>query len=920
MTPLVGRERECLLVERLVAGARVGQSGVLVLVGEAGIGKTALLDQAAAFAGDARVLRATGTESERDVPFGGLLQLLGPTLGELNGIPGPQADALAVALALRHGPAGDRLAVGAATLSLLGRYAEDRPLVVLVDDVQFLDAATVDALTFAVRRLVAEPIAVLAAVRTGEPSELLDAGLSVLDVAGIDIAAAGDLVATRSGSPASADLVARLHRATAGNPLAILELSTDLARIDVLSPDAPLPVPETLTRAFARRADGLSASARTVLLLAATAGDDLAVVGRAAECSGVPLDALAEAERAGLVTIADGRATFRHPLVRSAVYRGAAADARRAAHAAVATALPVTEVDRRAWHLAESTLGVDEAAAATVEEVGRRARDRSAHAVAATSFERAARLSPDSADRARRYVDAAGAAWLAGQGDRASELLSRARPPTAAVDGLRAQIAARRGSLAEARDLFAASAGEMAKADHDAAIGLLADTVDCCFYLCDAESAVDAAVRIDELLDGGAGARAHVLGGLAAGIAHVLAGTGGVDRIRHAVELLAEHPDLLDDPLRRAWPVRGALWLRESELGRLMVQRAVDELRDRAAVGALPYLLFHLARDDATTDAWARGESTYAEAIRLARETGQTTELAISLAGLTWLQARLGREGDCRANAAEALEVCGAHRVHVGRVWVLFALGDLELGAGRPADAATHFARLDRALDELGVRDVDLHPGVELTEVYQRLGRHEEAAACAHRYHDRAAAKGQPWALARAHRALGMCAQDDGIDGHFHAALELHARTPDVFEDARTRLAYGSRLRRARRRVDARGHLRDALATFDRLGARPWADLAATELAATGERARRRSAGAVTELTPQELQIALMLAEGRTTRQAAAALFLSPKTVDYHLRHVYTKLGVHSRPELAAALAPPARAPARAPARNDHDM
>jgi DNA-binding CsgD family transcriptional regulator len=317
----------------------------------------------------------------------------------------------------------------------------------------------------------------------------------------------------------------------------------------------------------------------------------------------------------------------------------------------------------------------------------------------------------------------------------------------------------------------------------------------------------------------------------------------------------------------------------------------------------LPFLLGHVAIDHAATDNWTMALAGYDEAIALARETNQRADLALALGGLARLDARRGIEGACRAHAAEARGVGRELGARIVEVWAVAALGDLELALGRPEAAVEHYREQESLLDELGIGDADLSPAAELVEAYLRLGRLEEAASQADALEARARAKGQPWSLARAARCRGLLAADDDMDRHFEEAVRAHAQTPDVFEAARTRLAYGARLRRARKRVRAREELRAALDDFDRLGATPWADRARTELSATGETARRRDPSTLDALTPQELQIGLLLAQGRTTREAAAALFLSPKTIEYHLRNVYRKLGIHSRDELAATLA-----------------
>ena len=905
---LVGRERERHLIDGLLAAARVGQSGVLVLTGEVGIGKSSLLENAAASATDMRLLRATGTESEAEVPFGGLLQLLRPALVHLDRIPAPQADALAAALALRPGTGGDRFAVGAATLSLLSRFAEDQPLAVLVDDAHLLDLPSAQALVFAARRLTADPVLLLAAVRDGHPSPVTEAGLPELHVGGLSPAASGELV-TSTRSRLTTAAATRLYEATGGNPLALLELAGDVELLDALPPGAPVPVPARLARVFARRADRLSQEARTALLTAAAAGNDPTLIARACALLGVDAAAFEEAETADLVSVAGGTVAFRHNLVRSALWSEASPGARRAVHSALAAALPEDDVDRRAWHLGEAALGPDDETARLLEAAAVRARDRSAHAVAATGFERAARFSPEPADAAERLVSAAESAWRAGSADSANALLARAsglpRSPALRIraSGLRGTVAARTGSVERARDELMAAAEESAGTDPDAAVLLLADAIQACFFLADTAGVAAAASRIDRLVDRATTEPARWLADVAGGIAAVLTGQGGPERIRRALRLVDPAGPLLREPRPAPCLVLGVLFLRESGTGRELVAGVVDALRQRSDLGTLPLLLFLVARDAATQDRWDTAEVDYSEGIALARETGATSDLAACLAGLAWLEARQGRETACRQHAAEAAEISGQKHLAVFRVWSLSALGDLELGLGRPQAALEHYERLDALLDRLGLDDVDLSPGPELAEALGRLGRSSEARAQAARYAERAAAKGQPWALARAARSLGLTCYDAEVDRHFTEALEHHGRTVDPFELSRARLSFGARLRRARRRVEAREQLRAALATFDQLGAAPWAEQTVAELRATGETAHRRRTSTTTDLTPQELRIATMLAGGRTTREAAAALFLSPKTVEYHLRHVYIKLGISSRGQLADTLA-----------------
>jgi DNA-binding CsgD family transcriptional regulator len=912
---LVGRTSERRALDALLAGARVGGSGVLVLTGEPGIGKTSLLEEATSMTGTMRVLRAAGVPSEQSVPFAGLLQLLRPLLPLLDHIPLPQSRALSSALLLD--PGGDvepsRFAVGAATLSLLCRAAEDQPIAVLVDDAHLLDSPSAEALVFAARRIVADAVAMVFAIRAGEVAGPWWDSLPALRVEGLDLEAARELVARSSGSAVRHDQLVRLHDATAGNPLGLLELGQRVDELDATPQTRPAAVSEQLTRAFIGRADGLGPSARAALVVAAADSVSVATVGAACALLGFPGAALLEAEDAGLLSVDGDRLEFRHPLVRSAVYGAADAATRRAVHRALAAVVPEDQSDRLAWHLSEGALGPDEATARTLEEVGARAWARGAYAIAANTHERAAQLSHAAAPRGRRLASAGEAAWLAGRGERAVDLLDRALG-CAPDPVLRAHIAEVRGAVETRSGSLDAALATLMQAAQDVratapatAIRLLSDAIHVCFYLADPATAMLASATIEELSGSSVDAQTRFLGSMASGMALILDGAGdrGTAMVRAAAHRLATGGDETTDRFRLPLRLQGTLWLRDAGPDRQEVRRAIDHLRDEAALGSLPYLLFHVARDAATTDRWDDAESAYLEAVRLARETGQSTDLAVSLAGLACVYARQGRVEECRENVEVAAELAERNHVRLGTFWVLFARGDAASGLGDPGAAVVHYEALESLLTSTGFADPDQSCGAELVETYLQLGRRAEAERACGEISDRARAKGQPWALARAHRSAGLCSGEDAGDEHFRTALDLHASTPDRYETARTELAFGARLRRRRRRVEARPLLRSALATFERLGAVPWADRAARELEATGESAHRREASAVSGLTPQERQIAQLLVAGRTTRETAAALFISPKTVEYHLRHVYLKLDVRSRSALAEMIGRP---------------
>ena len=484
-------------------------------------------------------------------------------------------------------------------------------------------------------------------------------------------------------------------------------------------------------------------------------------------------------------------------------------------------------------------------------------------------------------------------------------LLAEARAATAdaallvRIDRLAGEIAVRRGPVMRGHAMLIATA---ALAEADAAVAMLADAGCACLYAGEAVEMLATAERAAALAATGVSPRSRFLAGASLGMAQVLGGdaAAGTRSIHAAIALAEEDPALREDPELLPWLAIGPIFLREADAGRPLLDHALDAARDRAAVGALPRVLNLIARDQATTDRWARADATYREAIDLARESGQKTELAFGVAGLAWLLARRGRADECRAYAAEAAELSGALGTRLPLLWATNALAELELATGAPERAAERLRGLQTLLRDFAITDVDLSPVPELVDALLRIRRREEAAEPVAALLAAAEAKGQPWSLARALRASGLV--EDDFEARFERALALHALTPDSFETGRTRLAYGERLRRARERRRAREQLRAALEAFERLDAAPWAQRARTELEATGETLRRRDPSAVEALTPQEVRIAHLLAAGRTTREAAAALFLSPKTVEFHLRSLYRKLDIHSRAELAAAV------------------
>jgi DNA-binding CsgD family transcriptional regulator len=512
--------------------------------------------------------------------------------------------------------------------------------------------------------------------------------------------------------------------------------------------------------------------------------------------------------------------------------------------------------------------------------------------------------------RAARLLQAAGNAWLGGRADAADESLVAARRLAGPelrteIDELAGHMAMRRGAVAEGYRMLVAVAETLEPRDRLQAIRILCDAVCSTMAAGNPNAYLTAAEHAIELLQDGDPLEVAAVAHVAYGTVAILAGRGddGPRHLHEAAQLFTRLPLDGSDPLLLMCAGLTGLFLRESETGRYLIERALVEARDHAPTSALPVVVFYLGRHAFATDRWALARSLYEEAIRVAHETAQKAWLVGPVSGLAWLDALEGRADECRANAAEGLALAESMGLVVYGSWAHIAHGMLELGLGRAELALHHLRECEATLEGSSVTDPDVLPSPDIVEALVRLGRRTEAQAVATRYAGAAAAKGQPFALARSARANGLVADDRHFAELFDEALLHHESTPDSFERARTHLHYGERLRRVRKRVEARKHLRAALKTFDELGAAPWGERAMVELQASGETARVRDASHRRQLTPQELQVALTLAEGSTTREAAARLYLSPKTVEYHLRHVYDKLEIRSREELRAALA-----------------
>ncbi|TDD22707.1 helix-turn-helix transcriptional regulator [Nonomuraea diastatica] len=871
---LYGRSAEVSALDEAIARAHDGFGGAVVLRGEAGAGKTALLETAAARGGAMRVLRTSGAESESDLAFAALHQALWPMAGLLGALPEPQSDAVRAALGQAAGGAGDRFLVGAGVLSLLVEAAIPDGLICLIDDFHWIDRASADALLFAARRLGTERIAMVFAVRGDAPVKGVP---QTVEVRGLPEAAAAELLESRHG-PLPGPVRRELITLTGANPLALKEIAARLTPAQLAGRQAlPDPLPGG-TRLFGDRVSGLSAAARLVALVAVVE-TGLDVVLRAAErlAAGAGAAALAELEDSGLAEVSGTGVRFRHPLMRSAIHEAAAAADLRHVHAVLAE---LTEGDRRAWHLAGAALGWSEEVAAALVAAAGRARDRGGYGAAATALARAAELSPGPRERAVRLKDAAVAAWLGGRPGQAESLLAEAREGAGGDAALTMEIAQLRGR-------FELNSGNAAEAVRIMAVGdsmdLLADAMEAASYVGDTAAMAELGRR----------AVAHTEGFLrdaVAGIGLTLEGdAAGPGLLRRALLRVDE----LEDAAGYLWAAAAAGALGETDLAGDLATRAGQVARVSGMAGQLPVVLEFVATADRLAGRLARSQAVSEEGLALAREAGYENTVAAHLANLAVLAALRGEEEPCERQAREALAIALPHRVGLRAGVAAYALAMLDLCLGRHEAAHDRFRAIAAAGPGAG------HPTVVWRTLPDRIeaavGAGDEAAArAALQVYERSA---QHAATSESRALLARCR---GLTGSGEAALldalRLHT---NPFEAARTAMLLGERLRRAQRPGEARAQLRLAWETFERAGARPWARRAQEELRAAGESGAAPPSSVLDALTPQELRIAGLVADGLSSKQIAAQLFLSPRTVEYHLYKIYPKLGIGSRTELA---------------------
>jgi DNA-binding CsgD family transcriptional regulator len=902
---LRGREAERARLDQLLRAVRAGQSAVLVLRGQAGIGKTALLDYAAERSEGCRVVRAVGVESEMELPFAALHQLCTPLLDGRERLPPPQRDALATAFGLSSGPRPDRFLVGLAVLSLLSDGAEAEPLICLVDDAQWLDRSSAQVLSFVARRLEAESVILLFAERDQDELDEL-AGLPELRLQGLSDADARGLLASANVGPLDERVRDRIIAESRGNPLALLELPRGLSSASLIGGFAMpngLPLPSRIEASFRRRVGQLPTETQRLLLVAAAEPiGDPTLLWRAAAELGIPIEAAAPAEADDLMEVG-ARVTFRHPLLRSAIYRAASPDERREAHRALAGATdPEVDPDRRAWHRAHAALAPDDDVAAELELSAGRAQARGGLAAAAAFLERAAALTPEPDRRAQRTLAAARAKRLAGLPHAALTLLATAAPgPLDELDGaivqrLRGQIALDLSRYGDAVPLLLDAAkrlesldAALARETHLEALwaatlaGRLGGGVQDAAEAARAAPPASQPPRATDLL----------LDGLA--VRFTDGYSAGAPILKRALETLRDEDGRDEQEMHWPWmAARVAAELFDDEAWNLLATRDAQIARDIGALSVLPITLNYLATMrifEGNLDAAAR---LLDEADAITTATGNTR---IS-AGRLLLAACRGDEAQV-SMLNEAIERDAAARGDGGVLtFGEYARALLNNGLGH-YEHALAAAQHASAQDDLRISTWTLP---ELVEAAVRSGRPQVAADALKRLSERTRAAGTTLALGIEARSCALISEGAPAEGLYREAIELLGRTRMRLDLARAHLLYGEWLRRENRRVDGREQLRPAHELFAAMGADGFGERAARELLATGEKARRRTADTRAELTAQEAQIAQLARDGYSNPEIGAQLFISPRTVEYHLHKVFTKLAISSRIQLDEAL------------------
>ena len=904
-TRLTDRDRERDLLDRLVDAVRAGESRVLAIRGDPGVGKTVLLDYLVGRARGCRVTRATGVQSEMELAFAGLHQLCASMLDHLDRIPAPQRAALRTALGLAAGPPPDRFLVGLAVLSLFSEVAGDQPLICLIDDEQWLDQASVMALGFVARRLAADPVALVFAAR--ELSAEL-AGQPELVIAGLNDDHARALLDSALAGPLDAGVRDLIVAETRGNPLALLELPRGLPAAE-LAGGFGLPNRQLTSRiedSFGRQLGALPAGTRQLLQLAAAdPSGDRSLLWRAAELLGIGVQAGVPAVEAGLVEFG-GWVRFRHPLTRSAAYRSASLAERQRLHAALAEVTdPLLDPDRRAWHLAQATADSDENVAAELERSAGRAQARGGVAAAAAFLERAVMLTGDPARRAGRALAAAQAKAQAGASGAAQGLLAIAEiGPLSDLEQARIELVRAHLASATSRDggaplLLLRAAERLARTDISLARATYLDAVAAAMFAGRLASPGGSTMDVARAAaaapppPGRPGPPDLLLDGLT--VLYTQGYAAAVPLLRQAVAAADSGTGADEEPhwLWLACVVASHVW--DDERWELLSRRYLTLVRQIGALAELPLALDRRARPLLFAGELAAAAALLDETRTVEEATGHPPWPygALSLAAFR------GNQASAAALISSIMRDVTSRGEGYGITAAEWANSVLGNGVSNPQDAMAAAVRATEYQGDMGFSKWAL---VELVEAAVRSGKTETATGAYRRLTAMTGPAGTDWALGLAARSRALLSDGDEADGSYQEAIDRLGRTRLRVELARAHLLYGEWLRRINRRVDARTQLRTAHEMLDAMGLSAFAERARRELAVTGETVRARTVDTITELTAQEAHIARLARDGRTNAEIGAQLFLSVRTVEWHLRKIFIKLGIGSRRELRTAL------------------